>query len=69
MIVNGRCRITSLPFGRECSKRWWVAEKFGTKIQDDWFQDRSVTLECKNKGKQEYVVLNTLKCLVQLNER
>jgi len=54
MIVNGRCRITSLPFGRECSKRWWVAEKFGTKIQDHnleiWFQDQSITLECKEKG-------------------
>ena len=65
--MNGECQITTLPLGSECNKKWFAAEKFGTKIQDTFFQDRSVTLECKNKGKQEYVVLNTLKCLVQFN--
>ena len=67
-MMNFKCRITTLPFGSHCNKRWYVnknLEGFGAKIQDYdldiWFQDRSVTLECKNKGKQEYIVSNTLK--------
>ena len=73
-MVNFMCRITTLPFGSHCNKRWSVnknLEGFGAKLQDYdlniWFQDRSVTLECKNKGKQEYIASNTLKCLVQFN--
>ena len=69
--MNFKCRITTLPFGSHCNKRWSVnknLEGFGANIQDYdlniWFQDRSVTLECKNKGKQEYIESNTLKCLV-----
>ena len=57
-MFNDQCGITTLPLGNHCNKRWFVTkhlEKFGTKIQDYnldiWFQDRSVTLECKNKGK------------------
>ena len=51
IMINFLCKITTLPLGSQCNKNWWVTQKFGTTIQDTWFQDRSVTLECKNKGK------------------
>ena len=60
-MINFHCKITTLPLGSHCNKNWWVTEKFGTKVQDTFFQDRSVTLECKNKGKYEYIVSNNLK--------
>ena len=54
-MMNGECQITTLPLGSECNKKWFAAEKFGTKIQEYyrnvWLNDQYVTLECKDEGK------------------
>ena len=53
--MNGVCKITTLPLGRECNKKWFAAKEFEMKIQDFnlnmWFDVCSVTLDCKNNGK------------------
>ena len=53
-MLNRQCGISALPLGSECNKRWWVTERFGTKIEDYnrniWCHDQSLTLECKDKG-------------------
>ena len=53
--MNGHCKVTAYPFVTECNKKWWVVEKFGEKLLDfnlySWFQDPSLTLGCKHKGK------------------
>ena len=45
-VYNYQCGITDYPFGSECDKNWYVL----VNDNNNWTNDQSITLECKDKG-------------------
>ena len=50
-MVNLDCKNDALPFGKECSKRWYVYDG----DSKTWVIDESVSLECTHEGTFTYI--------------
>ena len=54
--------MTDYPFGSECDKAWW---HYDQETLEYWINDRTLTLECKDKGNSKPIISSILIKLVK----